>query len=254
MKKRIEPHDFICLIGGHCQKPIADAFPEHQAVEFGIGYEGTFAKYRVFESYAWMHAVYGSQQGAMGANGRFYDTVIPNYFEVDQFPAGKGDGGYLLYMGRMEERKGLQVVADIASRTELPLKLAGQGTPPPCGEYVGVVGPAERALLMGEATALLCPTLYIEPFGGVAVEAQLCGTPVLTTDWGAFTETVQQGVSGFRCHTLADFAWAARQASKLDRKRIRERAIALYSTETVSKEYELYFERLLGLWGDGWYA
>ncbi len=45
--KRIQKQDFICLIGGSAQKPIADAFPAHLSVEFGVGYGGVFAKYRV---------------------------------------------------------------------------------------------------------------------------------------------------------------------------------------------------------------
>jgi glycosyltransferase involved in cell wall biosynthesis len=254
MRSRLDEHDFICLIGGICQQPIAEAFPAHTAVEFGVGYQGTFAKYRVFESYAWMHAVYGHQQGAMGANGHFYDCVIPNYFEVDQFPEGKGDGGYLLYVGRLIERKGLQVVVDTATRADLPLVIAGQGEPPDYGEYVGVVGPERRAELMGGAIALLCPTLYVEPFGGVNVEAQICGTPAISTDWGAFTETVEQGVTGFRCRTLDEFAKAAIKASKLNRKKVRQRAIELYSTDAVAMQYEVYFRRLLALWNDGWYT
>jgi len=47
--KRIQEKDFICVIAGNCQKPIADFFPSNMTVEFGIGYTGTFAKYRVFE-------------------------------------------------------------------------------------------------------------------------------------------------------------------------------------------------------------
>ena len=50
MTKRLQQKDFICLIGGWCQKPIADAFPAHLTVEFGIGYTGTFSKFKVFES------------------------------------------------------------------------------------------------------------------------------------------------------------------------------------------------------------
>lgn len=33
LEKRLQPRDFICYIGGHCQKPIADAFPNHLNVE-----------------------------------------------------------------------------------------------------------------------------------------------------------------------------------------------------------------------------
>jgi hypothetical protein len=53
-------------------------------VELGIGYEGSFAKYRVFESYAWMHYTYGKID--QSDNGRFFDCVIPNYFNTEEFP------------------------------------------------------------------------------------------------------------------------------------------------------------------------
>ena len=43
---RIQPHDFICIQGGHAQSPIGEAFPNHHTVEYLIGYDGTFAKFR----------------------------------------------------------------------------------------------------------------------------------------------------------------------------------------------------------------
>jgi glycosyltransferase involved in cell wall biosynthesis len=46
--------------------------------------------------------------------------------------------------------------------------------------------------------------LIAEPFGGAGVEAQLVGTPVLASSFGAMIETVEHGISGYHCHTLAD--------------------------------------------------
>lgn len=259
VRGRIQPRDFVCLIGGAAQQPVAEAFPGHQVVEFGIGYGGVIpTTHWVFESYAWMHAVYGAQTGGDShrADGRFFDAVIPNYFDAADFPAGRGDGGYLLFVGRLIERKGVRVALDLARRVGMPLKVAGAGDfeLPDWVDYRGVVGPQERAELMGGARALVAPTLYVEPFGGVVVEAQLCGTPALTTDWGAFTETVTDGASGFRCRTLAEFGEAAMMAGTLDRAAIRKAALARWSLEAVGPMYERHFTRLMSLWGDGFYA
>lgn len=249
-----EPTDFICVIAGRCQQAIADAFPHMLCVEFGVGYGGVFAPFKVFESYAWMHTVYGSQQSdPHQADGAFYDAVIPNYFDVDAFPQGEGGTGYA-FIGRLIDRKGAAIASQVCEHLGVDLVIAGEGNPPAYGEHVGVVGPAKRAEIIGNAAAVFVPTLYIEPFGGVAAEAMLCGTPVITTDWGAFTETVDQGVTGYRCHTFAEFVDAAQLAPTLNRDRIRAHAISRWSLDAVAPQYEAYFERLNGLWGDGWYT
>ena len=252
----VKPHDFLCLIGGVCHQPIAMALPGMLAVEFGVGYSGTFTKYRVFESYAWMHAVYGAHSGAAhDANGQWFDTVIPGYLERERFPFGETKGDYFLFVGRLIERKGAHVAAEVCRAAGKRLLIAGQGNELPAyGEYVGVVGPEERGRLMSQAAAVFVPTIYLEPFGNVAVEAMACGTPVITTDWGAFTETVIQGETGFRCRTFQQFLDAVDGVHKLDRKAIRSYALRRFSLEAVAPRYDEYFRRLETLWGDGWYA
>jgi glycosyltransferase involved in cell wall biosynthesis len=257
--QRKSDRDFIGVLGGACQKPIADTFPELMTVEYGIGYSGVFANYRVFESYAWMHAVYGSHanvSGVMSARGQFYDAVIPNYYEVADFPFSDEKDDYFLFIGRMIDAKGIQIAIDTCIQLGVKLVVAGAGEVPEadCVEYVGVVDSARRGALMSRARAVFVPTLYIEPFGGVHVEAMLCGTPVITTDWGVFTETVQHGAHGFRCRTLREFCAAADAVDKLDYQEIRDYAISKFSTDVVAPQYEAYFERLLTLWGEGWYA
>jgi glycosyltransferase involved in cell wall biosynthesis len=255
---RIEPHDIVCLSTGWPQAEIAAAFPNRLVVEYGIGYEGCMnSTHHVFESYAWMHAVYGAQSGASSANGRFFDAVIPNFFDVDDFPQGAQDGGYFAFMSRMTERKGYGIAIDATRELGATLKIAGVGGDRPDHEhveYLGFVDHEQRAELLGGARALFVPTLYLEPFGGVAVEAMLCGTPVITTDWGAFPELVRQGVDGFRCRTMGEFVAAAMHVGDLDSDAIRDNATARFSTDVVAEMYETHFERLASLWGDGFYA
>jgi glycosyltransferase involved in cell wall biosynthesis len=105
---------------------------------------------------------------------------------------------------------------------------------------------------MGQAAATIMPTLFMEPFGGVCVESQMCGTPVIGPNYAAFSETIQHGVTGYRCHTLEQFAWAAKNASKLDRARIHRMALENYSCDRVGVMFEEWFTMLYGLWGFGW--
>ena len=253
--KRAHPQEFICVIGGYAQKQIADALPHMLTVEFGVGYGGTFTKYRVFESYAWMHICYGaaSPYSPHAIDGHWWDVVIPGYLDPAMFPFRANKGDYFLFVGRLVDRKGYNIAAEVCADLGVKLVVAGQGTPPPNCEYVGVVGPEERGRLMAGAKALFVPTLYIEPFGNVNIEAQACGTPVITTDWGAFTETVIDGVTGFRCRTFGEFKRAAQRVGELDPEAIASRIEATYGLDAIGKRYENYFERLSHLWVDGWY-
>ena len=146
IRKRAEPRDFICVIAGGSHQPIALALPGMMVVEFGVGYSGVFSNYRVFESYAWMHAIYAQHRDAAAADGSFFDAVIPGYLDPDMFPMGKGDGDYYLYIGRMVARKGVDIAAHICKTIGARLIFAGPGNHiPNYGEYLGTVGPEKRA-------------------------------------------------------------------------------------------------------------
>jgi glycosyltransferase involved in cell wall biosynthesis len=255
IKSRAQGTDFICVMGGLAHKEIADALPHMITVEFGIGYGGTFAKYRVWESYAWMHTCYGAAaRNPNEADGFWYDEVIPSYIEPELFPFRDQKDDYYLFMGRLTGRKGYQVAVDVCKHLGKRLLIAGQGEPPDYGEYVGIVGHEERGKLMAGAIATFVPTIYVEPFGTVVIESQACGTPVLSTDWGAFTETVQSGFNGYRCRSFAEFIKGAEDCKTLDHKAISEHAIKTYGLEPIGLRYEEYFTRLSTLWDKGWYA
>jgi len=261
--------DFLLCTQGTWHKPIASEVNLKLTCESGIGYRGVFADIRVFESYAWMHTIYGIFAGS-GNNkfedGQWWDAVIPNAFEIDEFPFVQTPGrtkpleqngetyeDYYLYIGRITQRKGVELVIQLAEQTGKKIIVAGQGgieqdlfrtSVPENLISLGAVGAEDRATLMGNAHAVLMPTYYIEPFGGVNVEAQLCGTPVITTDWGVFNETVQHGVTGYRCRIFEEFKFAMELAKGLDRKKIRQWAQTNYSTERIADMYDHYFNML----------
>lgn len=258
--KRKAPHDVICSIGGAAHQPIALAHVDLPFVEYSIGYCASFAGYRVYESHVWRHCTHGwqVQQSSHiegGGDGRFFDAVIPLFFDKDEFTPRTKKEPFVLYVGRLIERKGIAIACQAAARAGVPLKVIGHGDTSLVthgAEYLGAVSQAERNDWMSRATALLCPTQYLEPFGSVAVEAQMAGTPVISTDFGGFVETVEPGVTGYRCNYLGEFVQAIHDAPSLSPMAIRQRAERLYSLEAVAPQYRAYFDRLSLLWGDGW--
>lgn len=251
IEERKQEHDIIGLIAGRCQEQIQYAFPGMIVAEWGIGYEGVLrGTHKVYESHAWMHYVQGTMRDD---NGHFFDVVIPNSFDPADFSFSESKGDYFLFLGRHTPRKGLAIVEEIAK--DYKVITAGQGTERiPGAEYVGVVRGQEKAELIANARALLVPTTYLEPFGGVAVEAMMSGTPAITTDWGAFPETVQHGKTGFRCHSRREFLDACELVDGLSPRQIQIYALNRYSTDAVAPLYDAWLNRLGDLWGAGWYA
>ncbi len=265
--ERLADRGDICLMtsGGDCQSMIPDTVNKTIAVEWAVGYEGITSHYCAFESYAWMSHVYGLR-GIR--NGRAFDQVIPNFFDPDEFlKPTKLPGKYLLYLGRVVERKGPHIAGLIAKRLGMKLIVAGPGATqkalgPIEGEgctidgdvrYVGEVGLAERADLLQNAACLLVPTVYVEPFGGVAVEAMMSGCPVVASDWGAFPETVT-AETGRRFRTLNQGCRAVIEAMKLDRFEVARVAKEKYSLDAVRPRFNGWFEQIESLKGDGWYT
>jgi FkbM family methyltransferase len=87
----------------------------------------------------------------------------------------------------------------------------------------------------------------MEPFGCVAIEAMLSGTPILTNDWGGPGENNVHGVTGFKCRTYEQFEWAARNIHLINPKKCREWAEHNFSFDKIGHMYEEYFQSLQGI-------
>jgi len=252
--KRKKPMDYLLLFWGIGHADVAKAHPDMISVEPGIGSFNTpCTPFSIFESYCVMNFVYGRERW----EPRWTDAVIPNYFDLADFKINTKPGDYFMYLGRIIESKGIGIAVEIAKRTGLKLKVAGQGDfkrelgfdPPPNVELVGYLEPEARSEMLRGALALLAPTHYNEPFGGVTVESLLCGTPIITSDWGAFAENNLHGVTGYRCRSLEQFIWAAKNIDKIDRAMCRKFAEMNFSLERVAPMYEEYFNSLKPYFG-----
>lgn len=250
---RKQPRDFLLTIGGASQKLVFDFNADLMPCEYSIGYGGNFLPNRVFESHAWKHYCYGIQQIS---EVRFFDTVIPLFFDPDEFRFEDKPDDYFLYVGRFIERKGVGIACQAATAAGVKLKFIGHGGDRRLitggHEIVGAVDWKTRNELMAKARAIIAPTTYLEPFNAAVVEAALCGTPAITTDLGGFTETVEQNVTGYRCSYLGEFVNAIRNIDNLSRTSTRTRALSKYSMWNLCYEYQHYFQRLSLLWEAGW--
>jgi len=246
--KRKQPGDFLLCFWGFGHRPIANAHPELTPVEPGIGCTNEpFTQHSIFESHAVMNVVYGKYN----RSPHWYDAVIPNYFDPIDFEFNDTPKEYFLFVGRIIDSKGIGIAIDVTQRIGVKLLVAGQGDlktiRDPIPDHViqiGYVEPRERSELMRNAKALIAPTHYNEPFGGVTIEALFCGTPTITTDWGGFAENNLHGITGYRCRTIEQFVWAARNIDKISRKACHEWAMNNFSLERVALMYEEYFETL----------
>ena len=262
--KRKSKNDFILPFWGSGVRPICDAHPDLITVEPGIGYAGGhWANWKVFESYAIYHAYCGLEAvGTCKQNN--YDVIIPNYFDLDEFEFNNKKEDYFLFLGRVYNGKGVNIAIQVTEYLGYKLKIAGQIDSegpyaskefPSHVEFVGYADVEKRKELMKNAKGSFLASQYVEPFGGVQIENLLCGTPTITSDWGAFTENNINGITGYRCRTFDDYLQAAIKINngEINYKACREHG-EKFSLESIAPKYEKFFQDVLNVYTNkGWY-
>lgn len=257
IQKRKQKNDFLLPFWGAGVKPICDAHNDTIVVEPGIGYAGGhWARWKIFESYAIYHA-YCGLKGVGQCHQDWYEVVIPNYFDLNDFEYNEKKEDYFLYLGRVYDGKGVNVAIQATEKAGVKLIIAGQKEEnyklPSHVEYIGYADAETRKKLMSNAKGSILASMYVEPFGGVQIENLLSGTPTITTDWGSFAENNLHGITGYRCRTMSDFVNAIQNIDKIKPKNCRVWG-ENFSLEKVGKIYEKYFQDILNVYtGDGWY-
>jgi glycosyltransferase involved in cell wall biosynthesis len=140
--------------------------------------------------------------------------------------------------------KGTHLAIDVAKRTGIPLKIAGEVQPankdyseskirPQIdGRLVEYVVPAD----LEDSMAMLFPIQWKEPFGLVMLEAMACGTPVLAMPGGSVSEVVRDGVSGYICRSVREIVKRVRDLGT-DPATIRRHVEENFSIEKMVRKY-----------------
>lgn len=175
---------------------------------------------------------------------------ISNY----TFKADTPSDNYLTFLGRLERCKGAHTAIQVAKLTDRNLIIAGNISSIPeelkyfkeeiepliDGEqikYIGVVNDLQKNELLGNASALLTPIEWFEPFPIIIPEAYACGTPVLGFRNGGVPEGIIHGSTGFVSETAIEMAKHVKQIGSLSRNKCREMAENSYSDEHIAKSY-----------------
>jgi glycosyltransferase involved in cell wall biosynthesis len=175
-------------------------------------------------------------------------------------PCYEPQGGYLAFLGRLAPEKGAEAAIRLSQQSGMPLRIAAK-VPRDSTKYVaekikphvdgdrirfvGEVKDREKENFLANATALLFPITWPEPFGLVMIEAMACGTPVIAFRAGSVPEVVEHGQTGFVVDDEAGALAAIDRLRELDRHQVRKRFEARFGSRRMAKDYQRIYGSLV---------
>ncbi len=197
-----------------CRKPVV--FTHHDPYNFLVRYKSIMSRYKHLN---WISISY-AQRRTMPPDTNWAGNVYHGLNEPKLAPVKQPSRDYFAYLGRIIQPKGVHLaIAAVrtynqTASTPIKLKIAGKHyandskdnywrtmIAPQLDdtiEYIGFIDTAEaKRDFLGNARALLVPSLFDEPFGMVSIEAFACDTPVIALESGALPEVIDDGTTGF---------------------------------------------------------
>ena len=186
---------------------------------------------------------------------------IHHGIDLNSYRAGSTKRQHLSFLGRIAPIKGTHIAIEVAKKSGIPLRIAGEVQPiykqyfdseikPHVDgkfiEYVGEVDLEGKNELLSNSLALLFPIQWNEPFGLVMIEAMACGAPVLALPGGAVEEIVCKDVSGYVCQSADEMTERARQLpGAFKPANVRQYCRQYFSVEKMVAEYLALYQELV---------
>ena len=208
-------------------------------------------------------------------------NVVPNGVNLTLFSGIERDYDFrrrfamdnekiILFMGRLVYEKGIQTLIAampkiLANYHDSKLIIAGKGgminelraqvNSLGLGNkvyFTGYLGSKDVQKMYKCADVAVFPSTY-EPFGIVALEGMLSGTPVVTSDIGGLNEIVEHGVNGMKSYagnpnSLADSILALLfnpELCKTVSKNAKEKVKAQYNWTKITEDTHLTYEKAI---------
>lgn len=169
---------------------------------------------------------------------------------------------YLAFLGRVSPEKRLDRAIQIAEVSGVPLKIAAKVDKADreyfnakiaplikrtnLVEFLGEVNDHEKQDFLGNASALLFPIDWPEPFGIVMIEAMACGTPVIAYPQGSVPEVIREGVSGYMVSNLVDAVKRVHELHRFNRYNCRMEFENRFTSSLMAQNYIKVYRAKLG--------
>ena len=194
------------------------------------------------------------------ANANFAATVYHGLPAQTLKPNYKPSGDYVAFLGRISPEKRPDRAIRIAQALGLRIKIAAKVDKVdeayfsehiaslfnlPGVEYIGEIDERSKSEFLGEASALLFPIDWPEPFGLSMIEAMACGTPVLAFRCGSVPEIIDPGVTGLIVDSMDEAIRVMPQVLALDRRAVRQKFEQRFSASRMAKDYVQVYRSLI---------
>jgi glycosyltransferase involved in cell wall biosynthesis len=194
------------------------------------------------------------------ANANFAATVYHGLPLQTLKPTYNPSGEYVAFLGRISPEKRPDRAIRIAQALGIRIKIAAkidkvdeayfrESIAPLFNlrgvEYIGEIDERSKSEFLGQASALLFPIDWPEPFGLSMIEAMACGTPVLAFRCGSVPEIVDPGVTGMIVDTMDEAIRVLPQVLTLDRRAVRQKFEQRFSAARMAKDYVQVYRSLI---------
>jgi len=190
-----------------------------------------------------------------GLKGLNWKATVHHGMPLDEIPFQEhpalGENAYLAFLGRISPEKRPDRAIEIAKKAGMKLKIAAKFDPnhpeynervsllmkQPHVEFVGEIAGAEKVEFLRNATALLFPIDWPEPFGLVMMESLAAGTPVIAYPFGSVPEIIQDGENGRLVDNVHDAVIAVKRISEISRRQCRLDFERRFSLQAMTGNY-----------------